>query len=71
MSGLFELNWKDLFNWVLFAVVWSVLSWVLIILQTGTFTIAEFKWVVVAWTIAWITYILKRYFSGETGTILK
>jgi hypothetical protein len=71
MSNLRQLDWKDILNWVLFSFTSAVLAGLLVWLQTWTFTIEELKAIGITGLIAWLTYLIKRFTSWETGTIGK
>lgn len=79
MSNLFTLNWKDFLNGLIMAVVGNVVFYLMIIfgdlyalvMQKQPFHIS------IDWTAVWViavfsflSYLVKRFFSGSTGTIL-
>jgi len=79
MSDLFKLNWKDLLNGILMAVIGNVVVYLLIIF-TSLYELVmkglpfdikvDGKSILVIAIFSFLSYIAKRFFSGSTGTVL-
>lgn len=74
MSYLRRLDRKDILNGLfmaILAVVMSGLLDVLLVMKDGSaFTLHQLSLILISWWIAWLTYLIKRLFSGNTGIIL-
>jgi len=79
MSDLFKLNWKDLFNGAIMAVIGDVVLYLLVIfkelyqlvMQNQPFQI-ELDWraIFIVAVFSFLSYLAKRFFSGTTGSVL-
>ena len=78
MSNLFTLNWKDFFNGILMAIIGNVVLYLLIIF-TSLYELVmkglpfdikiDWKAVLVVAIFSFLSYIAKRFFSGQSGVV--
>lgn len=80
MSKLWELDWKDILNGLLFAVIGNVVMYLLVIFSSlyqlvingDPFVInIDFKAIVVVAIFSALTYLSKRFVSNENGNVLQ
>jgi uncharacterized BrkB/YihY/UPF0761 family membrane protein len=80
MSDLFKLDWKDVLNGLLFAIIGNVVMYLLVIF-TGLYQLVmngqpfvidvNFQAIVVVAIFSALTYLSKRFISGNSGNVLQ
>jgi len=80
MSDLFSINWKDILNGFLFAVLGDVVMYLLaifgglyeLVLDGKPFQIhINIQAIIVVAVFSGLTYLSKRFLSGTTGNLLQ
>ena len=69
MSGIFELNWRDLIKGLILSVLTAVLTYIYQILQSGNLTIGWNQVALVSIT-ALLGYLIKNLATDTNGKLL-